>query len=290
MAMGKPDKNFWILTGNEENWETALSSGNVWGVREGNLVGYWKKLEKDDLLLFYVTSPIAGVIGVGRLESKFKQDKPLWPDEIRAKKVIYPYRFDFKILGVVSPEKWQLENISVRDLNANIRAGINSVKNPQVIKEIIARLNERWEIDFKYAPQEKKEKIPSSIHDQIRDKLVEIGTLEKFISEKEYPIDGERLDVTWRRVVRGVPTRVFEVQVGGSVHQALSKLKHSFDLWNSEPYLIIDDKSRQKAEELLSGTFHELKEHVKVIPLDKVDQLYKALTSEKNLKEEFGLG
>lgn len=287
--MDKPDKNFWILTGNEENWETALNSGNVWGVREGSLVGYWKKLEKDDLLLFYVTSPIAGVIGIGRLESKFKQDKPLWPDEIREKKVIYPYRFDFKILGVISPEKWQAEAISIRDLNANIRAGINSVKNPEVIKEIIARLNEKWEIDFEYKVQEKKEKIPSSIHNQIRNKLFEIGTLEKFISEKEYPIDGERLDVTWRRVVRGVPTRVFEVQVGGSVHQALAKLKHSFDLWNSEPYLIIDNKSRQKAEELLSGTFHELKEYVKVIPLDRVDQLYKALTSEKNLKEEFGL-
>jgi len=288
--VGKPDKNFWILTGNEENWETALNSGNVWGVREGNLVRYWKKLEKGDLLLFYVKSPITGIIGVGILESKFKQDKPLWPDEIREKKVIYPYRFDFKILGIISPEKWKNEAISIRDLKAGIQAGVNPTRNPQVIKEIIDRLNERWKIDFEYTPQEKKEKITSSIHDQIRNKLFEIGTLEKFISEKEYPIDGERLDVTWRRVVRGVPTRVFEVQVGGNVHQALSKLKHSFDLWNSEPYLIIDDKSRQKAEELLSGTFHELKEHVKVIPLDKVDQLYKALTSEKNLKEEFGLG
>lgn len=42
--------NFWILTGNEENWATALDGGNIWGVREDNLVRYWKKLDKGDIL------------------------------------------------------------------------------------------------------------------------------------------------------------------------------------------------------------------------------------------------
>jgi predicted RNA-binding protein len=227
--------NPWILTGNEENWETALNSGNVWGVREGNLVRYWKKLSKGDLLLFYVKSPVTGIIGAGLLESKFKQDKPLWPDEVREKRIIYPYRFDFRILGVISPEKWRTEAISIRDLKAGIQAGVNPVRNPQVIKEIIERVNERWEVEYEFKPEERKVKKPSiSLHDQIKERLFEIGRLENFISEKEYLLDGEKLDVAWRRVVRGVPTKVFEVQVGGSIHQAMSKLKHAFDLWNSE--------------------------------------------------------
>jgi len=66
------NKNFWILTGNEENWETALNS-NIWGVRKGNLVRYWEKLNKGDFLFFYVKSPITGIIGVGEVESKCKQ-------------------------------------------------------------------------------------------------------------------------------------------------------------------------------------------------------------------------
>ena len=68
----------WILTGNEENWETAFNSGNIWGVREGGLVSRWKKLQKGDLLIFYAKSPVKGFIGIGKVESKFKQDKPLW--------------------------------------------------------------------------------------------------------------------------------------------------------------------------------------------------------------------
>lgn len=241
-------------------------------------------------LLFYVKSPVTGIIGAGILESKFKQDKPLWPDEVREKRVIYPYRFDFHILGVISPEKWRTEAISIRDLRVGIQAGVNPVRDPQIIKEIIERVNERWKVEYEFKPEKKKAKKPSiSLHDQIKERLFEIGRLENFISEKEYLLDGEKLDVAWRRVVRGVPTKVFEVQIGGSIHQAFSKLKHAFDLWNSEPYLIIDEKSKRKAKELLSGTFHELEPHVKVIPLDKVNQFYKLLMGEKEIRGVFGL-
>lgn len=282
---------FWILTGNEENWATALDSGNIWGVRKGNLVRYWKKLNKGDILLFYVISPISGLIGVGELESKFKQDKPLWPDEVREQKVIYPYRFNFKILAVISPEKWRSEFLSIKDLRVGIQAGVNPLSNIETLKEILVRVNEKWALDISIkAKPIKKKKIAPSKHNEIRDKLVEVGRMEGFISEKEYPLDGERLDVSWRRVVRGVPTKVFEVQIGGSIHQALAKLKHAFDLWNSEPFLIIDEKSKTKATQLLSGTFHELGPHIKVIPLSQVEKLYVSLMDTKILKKRFGLG
>lgn len=281
----------WILTGNEENWATALDHGNLWGVREGGLVNRWKSLQKGDLLAFYVKSPVKGLIGIGKLESKFKQDKPLWPEEIRSKQVIYPYRFDFLILGIVSPDKWHTEAISISDLPLGIQAGVNQVDKKELVEEIMNRLSEKFNFNLVIPEFEEKKQIATgqSLHNQIRDKLTEVGQIEHLISKKEYPIDGERLDVTWRRVARGVPTKVFEVQIGGSPHQALAKLKHAFDLWNSEPYLIIDEGSRQKVSELLSGTFHELAPHLKVIPLSKVEELFKALIGENDLKKEFGL-
>jgi len=142
---------------------------------------------------------------------------------------------------------------------------------------------------FKEEIKQEKTKEGPNLHNEIRDKLYSIGQVENFISEKEYPLDGERLDVTWRRVVRGVPTRVFEVQIGGNIHQAISKLKHAWDLWNSEPFLIIEPQQRQKAEELLSGTFHEIQKVLKIITTDKVEELYNYLISSRKLKEEFGL-
>lgn len=281
----------WILTGNEENWQTALNSGNVWGVREGSLVSRWKKLLKGDLLLFYAKSPVKGLIGVGKVESKFKQDRPLWPDEVREKRVIYPYRFDFQILSVLSPDKWKTEAISVVDLPLSLQSGMNSVARKESIEELLNRIKDKFGFISREHVELRAErgKQGESLHNQIRDKLTEIGQMEHYIAQKEYPIDGERLDSTWRRVPAGVPTKVFEVQIGGSPHQALSKLKHAFDLWNSEPFIIVDSENLKKVEELLSGTFHELKPHIHVISTDKVKEFFDFLTKEASYKKDFGL-
>lgn len=285
-------KKVWILTGNEENWEIAVRD-KIWGVREGNLKKRWDKITNGDLLLFYATSPVGGLIGLGLVEGKFKQNKPLWPYEIKERRVIYPYRFGFNIIYYL-PDSWQEKKINVGDLRLPFQAGINSLSREDAIKEILKRAKEQWNADVlgfeitEETQQRKKEEGPS-LHHQIRDKLYSIGQLNGFISEKEYPLDGERLDVTWRKVVRGVPTKVFEVQVGGSIHQALSKLKHSWDLWNSEPYLIIDPVHKEKVDDLLSGTFHEMRSIIKVITLDRVKELYNHLVSDRELLKEFGL-
>lgn len=285
-------KRTWILTGDEENWETAVRD-KIWGVREGILKKQWDKLERGDLLLFYAKSPVGGLIGLGLVESKFKQDKPLWRDEIREKRVIYPYRFGFDIIYCLS-DSWQEKNINVADLKLPYQAGLNPLSRNEAIEEILDRAKEKWNAEVPAFVVEKKEPVVKpeegpSLHNQARDKLYTIGQLNDFISEKEYPLDGERLDVAWRKVVRGVPTKVFEVQVGGNIHQALSKLKHAWDLWNSEPFLIIDPKHRPKVDELLSGTFHELAGVIKVTTLDKVEELYNHLVSDRKLLEEFGL-
>jgi len=286
-------KKVWILTGNEENWEVAMRD-KIWGVKEGRLKSSWDKLEKDDLLLFYAKSPIGGLIGLGLVESKFKQDKPLWPDEIREKKVIYPYRFGFNIIYYL-PDSWQQKNINVVDLKLAYQAGLNPLSRTEAINEILKRAKEKWNVEIPtFDIKEKVEnkevlKEGPGLHNQIRDMLYEIGLSENFISEKEYAIDGERLDVTWRRVARGVPTKVFEVQVGGSIHQALSKLKHSYDLWNSEIFLVIDPQQKQKTDELLGGTFHEIAEKIKVFTTNDVKNLYSQLISARELKEKLGL-
>ncbi|MEM3421421.1 MAG: EVE domain-containing protein [Candidatus Hadarchaeum sp.] len=69
----------WICVGKVENWETAIS-GNIWGVKERQK-NLWEKLQKGDLLLFYATSPVSGIIGVAKIDNKVIQDKPLWPEE-----------------------------------------------------------------------------------------------------------------------------------------------------------------------------------------------------------------
>jgi hypothetical protein len=282
----------WISTGKVENWETAIS-GNIWGVPE-SLKHAWDKLQKGDLLFFYATAPVSGIIGVARIENKFKQDKPLWPQELKENKVIWPYRYDFKVEFALSRAEWETKKVGVVGLP--IQAGLNSVKDTEAINPILQKMDETWNTELSNLLLEKVPvmKAPAkkevNLHDEIKEKLLELGKIENYIVEKEYVIPdlGERLDVVWRRVAGSVPTYVFEIQIGGNLHQALAKLKHAHDIWNSNIFIISGDKDLQKIGQLLSGTFHEIKERVKVLTVEKIKKVYDVQIEDHKLKREIG--
>jgi len=82
---------------------------------------------------------------------------------------------------------------------------------------------------------------------------------------------------------------VFEVQVGGDVYHALGKLKHAFDLWNSNIFLVCTDEDLEKAETLLTGTFHEIGDKIKKLSITKTNELYEKKRSWTNIEKEVGL-
>jgi predicted RNA-binding protein with PUA-like domain len=283
----------WLSTGTEENWETAIS-GNIWGVVKG-LKHYWDRINKGDLLFFYAKAPVKGIVGVARIENKFKQDKPLWKKELKENKVIWPYRYDFRVEFVLPRSEWETKKIAVNDLKVGIQAGLNPIKDKESIKLLISRINQSWNTNLTLVLEEPTakpiEKPAVSIHDEIKQKLIQLGRIENFITEKEYIIPdlGERLDVVWRRVTASVPTFVFEVQIGGSLHQALSKLKHAYDIWNSNIFIISGEKDMQKIGQLTSGTFHEIQDKIKVISVEKFNKVYELQVEDNRLKKEIGL-
>ena len=133
----------------------------------------------------------------------------------------------------------------------------------------------------------KEKTLPS--HDQIKETLVQIGKLQKYIAQEEYSFDIGKLDVVWRRVEQSVPTYVFEIQVGGDVYHALAKLKHAFDLWNSHIFIVASEKERSKVENLLSGTFHEINSRIKFIELGDIEELYKRKKDYLDFENELGI-
>lgn len=284
---------YWTLSGYAENWERALAD-NIWGVKEGKLKKYWEDILKGDILFFYVTSPISGIIGFGKVSAKFRQDKPLWPDEIRANTVIYPYRWEFIPVFVLPKSDWQVQKISLAGSGIGYQAGINAVKNRDAIKALNERIKLSWKTEIIEIPiseflQKNIERKSPNEHARIKNLLVDLGKISSFMVEEEYPLDGQRLDVIWKRIDRGVPTYVFEVQVGGNVTEALSKLKHAYDMWNSNLYLILEEKDKDKAKTLLSGTFHEIKDKLTVILAERIDEFYKIRVANEKMKEELGL-
>jgi hypothetical protein len=62
-----------------------------------------------------------------------------------------------------------------------------------------------------------------------------------------------KLDVAWRRVEKGSPTYVFEVQIGGDLYHAIGKLKHAHDLWNSNIFLVTTKNDVARAKDCYQG-------------------------------------
>jgi len=272
----------WVLTGDETNWKQAFASGSIWGVRP-RLERKWARLRAGDRVYFYCKSPVAAIIGFGAVRRSFKQDRPFWPDEIAAKQVIYPFRFEFDVDYLLPEDRWASQGAKasvVRLAPNHIYAGLNELADKGVMERIHEALA---------APRREEFRTRELSHDSVKQMLYDIGKLQRFVSDMEYPMGKERLDVVWRRIQPSVPTYVFEVQVGGDVHHALGKLKHAHDLWNSEIFLAMSDKDEARASALLSGTFHEIEDEVKTLKLEQVRELYEKKKEWKDLEERLGI-
>jgi hypothetical protein len=75
--------SYWLVVGSPEHWQVAFENGNIWGLQQVKF-RWWDRLSEGDGLIFYVTRPVGGAIGLGKVSTKFKQDKPLWPREVEA--------------------------------------------------------------------------------------------------------------------------------------------------------------------------------------------------------------
>jgi len=284
-------RQFRLVVGTEKNWRVAFETNNIWGLKDFRELGaLWNMLREGDGLLLYVSKPVHGIVGFGQVSTKFKQNIPLRPEEIRKKEVIWPLRFEFDIEYCLPLNLWNTHKYSSHDLqmitrmvfqcypieevnSARIALGLTPVRELAAIKVELPRPSEKALVN----------------HDDIIADLAEIGRIQGYIPEKEYPLESTRLDVVWRRVERSVPTYVFEVQVEGDIYHAMSKLKHAFDLWNSHIFLVASNKERRKYQELLSGTFHEISERMQFVEINLVKELLGKKRDYKNMEEALGI-
>ncbi|MCM8785312.1 MAG: hypothetical protein NC827_04930 [Candidatus Omnitrophica bacterium] len=163
-----------------------------------------------------------------------------------------------------------------------LRGGVNFIRNVEFIDFLYNEFKEKLKYEIvsskKTIPIIKTEEITLSeedLHSQLIELIIEIGRMNNFLTEKEYIAENIRFDVIWRRIDKGSPTYVFEVQVGGNIYSALAKLKHAYDLWNSNIFFIISsNKDLSSAQTLLNGTFHEIKNKVKIISAYEIKKLF----------------
>jgi hypothetical protein len=286
-------KQYWLLVGTQRNWNFSFQNGNLWGLKDfRESAALWNLLQEGDKALFYVSKPVSGVVGIGAVTTKFRQTNPLWPEEVRRNAVVWPLRFEFDIEYCLTPSMWETRCYRETNLQLITRMVFQCV--PACVAEAARahfglQSEEPRVEETRVCPASVISSIPAPDHETTKQRLREIGRIQGFLAEEEYPINGNRIDVVWRRVQRSVPTYAFEVHVGGDIYHALAKLKHAFDLWNSHIFVVAPLDARPKFEELVSGTFHEIGRRVRFIQLSHVEELHKRKASYRELERALGI-
>jgi len=303
--------NYYLAKCTELNLLLCVQNG-LWA-QQRNRMGNWKA---KDRLILYTEAGIAGMFEV--TSNQFTDHTQVWPDKI------YPYRVNINPLKVTSPEnRISFKEHGIEKELASLYGTAWGMKIVMQLKPIDPRMGEKIEkliqaqlpydpfptieddikrlIDFGEKPKKtrKGKKVTpvvlttpeeKSLHDSLIEMIDKIGKWEGKYSETEYQIGNlGRLDVVWKRIKTGNPSYAFEVQIKGNFYQALAKLKHAFDLWNSTPVLVTTADFMIQAEELLSGSFHEMKKQAKVINHQKIRELFSLEQKLNHLKEELDI-
>jgi len=127
-------------------------------------------------------------------------------------------------------------------------------------------------------------------HSEIQDIIMKLGNAYNLYSEKEYSIDGYNVDVVWKKIKSGEPSEAFEIQLRGNLHEALTKLKHAWDKWNSKPFLVTTSKYKLKADGLVSGSFHEMQNAIQILTWREIVELCDSIQAASRMTKDKKIG
>lgn len=105
--------NYFLNVAPQDSWVESIRLG-ICGVPPAEINRQqWKKVEEKDILLFYATAPISGIIGLAKVVETFEERIPLWPQEISSGRVFWPYRIRLTEVQSLPKERWLKDRIKL---------------------------------------------------------------------------------------------------------------------------------------------------------------------------------
>lgn len=144
--------------------------------------------------------------------------------------------------------------------------------------EILPLTNKKIEKDIKKEPKNAKEY--KSLHDEIKQKLVEIGAFLGFNSESEIQIaKGAVVDVVWQVNIgnMGTVNYVFEVQTSGSIDSLILNLCKAKNNACVQTIVAVSD-SKQLEKIRQEACIPEMEKHLKYWNIDDVIEVHDCLS------------
>lgn len=113
----------WLVVGDPGNWVIAIKN-RVWGVRgTPRHTKIWHAISEGDQVLFYATRPVSGIIGMGKVISKFRDESPLWSKEYADGHAVWPHRFGIEVGAVLPYSHWEAERLDFDAIRAVVHRG-----------------------------------------------------------------------------------------------------------------------------------------------------------------------
>jgi len=302
-----------LVIGIVRNWETALAQPvPVWGLKP-LYQSVFQALNIGDMLWFYATSPVKGVIGLGMIKDKYVDKMNLiWDEELKKKEVIWPLRFRIQVLKVINRGYWKSDCINIKDFGLNWQVGFQLLSDEHAIqladrsKSVFGTLDTENLFAGATITQPTAAREPTAVyqtklpvaesaltHRNLQESIAEMGKLQTYYTQIEYPIElpGEEknIDVVWKREIAGVPTFAFEIELSGGIERAIARLKFAYTRWNSRPRIVIPEQFSKKVNNIIATEDRNFAEEFKLYEPKQVVQLLNKKRDLKNFEQNLGI-
>lgn len=277
----------------------SLVKEGLWGFpddKTGSNKRKWERLKVSDRVLLYGEyRAVKGIWFLCELIGKRESHNPVgywvqnptgYPWQIILRPIFPIDKFDLDKLDIIDPiRKDELSQMGVKIFNQKVdRWSLLIFGNKEKYSyELFEKILKEFQV--------RSEKIKPVMldHDSVKKIIYQIGVIQNRFPETEYRLENRYIDVVWRRTPKSAPCTAFEVQIGGNIFEALTKLKHAFDIWNAIPVLITTNEQLDEAKKWIEGSFHELREVFRVMSLQDALTYYDVKQKAKEFEKKLGI-
>jgi len=258
----------------------------LWALNE-SLSNRWIMVNEGDYILFYNKGEF-----IYSARVNFKYPFSIKPAQVRVSRYLVERILGRDVKGRICPYLIFLKDVKRIRLSLSKFNELTGYNLKAVMGFMRARRDMSKVIQYiiKEKPEEPKSEEKIDVrHSEIVDMLYALGELIGYVSYKEWHHDGYKFDVVWHKPPRIGPKYVFEVHLKGSLEATLLRLKHAYDLWESQLFLVSTEDQLEAAKNKFLGELHELKDKVTLLNIRDVIEFYKFKGKYEWLERKFGL-
>lgn len=126
--------SYYLAVGSWDNWQSAFRKGNIWGLAD-NRYRTWSRIERGDVLFFYVEAPACAVVGRGVVLSTYHDSKPFFAEDWGTESE-WPWRISFEIAWP-DGDPTRGPRVTVNDLQLTLHRGFQELpfrKSQELLK------------------------------------------------------------------------------------------------------------------------------------------------------------